>query len=546
MKNVKKIVIFVLLWILFVQNSFFGIVFAQTTEEFAPISDDMGNEDDGVCRTCTMPSLEFQTYVNFQVELLQILQKALKEKEENKKPKNIWLFSAGILKLPSNLIKSWVGMLKKGAKELTEWYRTVKMWAIMLWSITTELVSKDSVWGLKILFRNETFVREWTTLQDLDMSIHDAMRDLWMKWIWDDSISNDIAVEIWKLKSKYIKNKGNELWLFEKFDMDWDVKYKDIVNLMLKLNAVMKMFVSNYSNMVSSHSFKIFLWKISDDISKWNITMKFNIDLMGDMADHYKCAVWVSACSSMWKDFANNTKIWAQIKKWLTDSLDIIKKANENFTKAMFGFGGSVKDTSNSKKENNELWLTAKQLTLLRTVYGIDTTKLSKEQWIGLESLLNGSAGKKIVNSVDLKSLDYFSVESQKAKEEAKKLADREKEDARYLSSLSTSETEKAKKKWEAERIKREDEMTYDSKKMSTNLMSTLDVVLMQKKEDKKVFMIYSNLAITRYFVEIWLLIHDILESSIWTKDSKWLIKYLWESCEAQCSNKGTRNCYAR
>ncbi len=30
MKNARKIVIFVLLWVLFVQNSFFGVVFAET------------------------------------------------------------------------------------------------------------------------------------------------------------------------------------------------------------------------------------------------------------------------------------------------------------------------------------------------------------------------------------------------------------------------------------------------------------------------------------------------------------------------------------
>jgi hypothetical protein len=58
--------------------------------------------------------------------------------------------------------------------------------------------------------------------------------------------------------------------------------------------------------------------------------------------------------------------------------------------------------------------------------------------------------------------------------------------------------------------------------------------------------MIYGNLSVTKYFVEIWSLIHKILEKSIGTKDTKWLVKYLWNACELQCSNKWITNCYAK
>jgi hypothetical protein len=67
----------------------------------------------------------------------------------------------------------------------------------------------------------------------------------------------------------------------------------------------------------------------------------------------------------------------------------------------------------------------------------------------------------------------------------------------------------------------------------------------MQKQEDKSVFLIYSNLAVTKYFVEIWKYMHNILEMSIGTKDTKWLVKYLWDTCESQCVNKWTINCFA-
>jgi hypothetical protein len=38
---------------------------------------------------------------------------------------------------------------------------------------------------------------------------------------------------------------------------------------------------------------------------------------------------------------------------------------------------------------------------------------------------------------------------------------------------------------------------------------------------------------------------HHILEISIGTKDTKWLIKYLWDTCESQCTSKWTINCFA-
>jgi hypothetical protein len=67
----------------------------------------------------------------------------------------------------------------------------------------------------------------------------------------------------------------------------------------------------------------------------------------------------------------------------------------------------------------------------------------------------------------------------------------------------------------------------------------------MQKQVDKSVFIIYNNLAVTKYFVEIWSSMHKILKMSIGTKDTKGLIKYLGKTCELQCTNKWTINCFA-
>lgn len=623
MRKFTKIFIYIILWVLFVQNGFFAVVSAQTNScETPSIDEECGYYGRGYsydwdtccicenpaiwwacdsygewyindgsnccvysCYTCSQPSLVFQTYVNFQVEMLQTLRKAAREEEEKKSNTRVGLFSAGILSLPKRLLESWKQMFKAWVEEMTTAYRSAKIWAIMLWSITSEIVSKDGVWWIAILFRNEPFVRERSTLQDLDMSIHDAMWDLGTKWLWEEDISNEIMQDIMQLKAKYEVDLENEYGLFVRFDIKWNVKYKDMVNMMLRLNSIMKNFIAIDAERVDT--------KIAE---KGGVTMQFNEKLMEIMYDNYDCAQWISACNSAWEDFAKNTKVRSTIKKWLTEAWDTIKKANDELSQAMLSFKSSTKDTFSKDDEDDELGLTPKQLTLLRTVYGIDTTKLSKEQAIWLESLLNWSAGKKVVTSMWIKPLDYFSAENKALREEARKEKERNKQDAKYLAALAQEETTEAENKYkdflnidnilrnwlvddttlssdtffsdfmkgEYNSMKKDDkskqeiiESLYNSIKLELwlnasviwlkdSLNNALNSVLAQKQEDKWVFMIYSNLWVTRYFVEIWALIHDIVEKDIGTKDSKWLIKYLWNACEAQCLNKWNTNCYAQ
>ncbi len=517
MRRSVKIFMFMLLGVLLVQNSFFDVVSAQESQETKGVE----------CLTCKMPSLEFQTYINFQVELLQALAKAVRQDKEKESYTKVWLFSAGILSIPQNLLKTWKAMFNRAGEDMKDAYQSVKMWSIMLASITTELVTKDGVWWLAILFRNEPFVRERSTLQDIDMSIHDAMWDLWSEWLWDGTISNEVMDDIWELQQKYNTDKGNGL--LERFDIKWSIKYKDMVNMMLRLNSIMKNFIAVDSQGIDD--------KI---IEKGWITIKFNKELMDNMYNSYNCAEWISACNSNWQDLANNTKVWSQIKSWFDSSMEKIKKANDELSQAMLSFKSSTKDTF-SKTADEESWLTLKQLATLRTVYGIDTTKLSKEQWIWLESLLNWSAGKTAANSFGLKPLDYFSAEAKELREQARKEKEQAKQDAKYLAELAEMQTEAIENTIENTLTLDEDIIALEE-----SLQNTLNSVLAQKQEDKWVFMIYSNISVTRYFVEIGKWIHDIIEKDIGTKDSRWLVKYLWDACESQCSNKGNANCYAQ
>lgn len=295
----------------------------------------------------------------------------------------------------------------------------------------------------------------------------------------------------------------------------------------------MKAFVSMDNSRVSS--------KI---ITKWWIRVAFNRKLMDEMVNSYACAKWISACDSMWRDFANNIRVRKQISEWFEESKDIIKKANDEFIDAFLSFSSSVRDTFWGEEAGEEIWLTPRQLALLRTVYGIDTTKLSKEQWIWLEKTIFAITNFwKMVNNVKLKPLDYFSAEKKAIREEISRKREQEKQDAKKLAKLSDNELKKIEEELKSKKYAIP---TRYETGMQAALEATLVSVFTQKQEDKELFMIYSNLSITKYFVEIWAYIHNILEKYIWNKDSKWLIKYLWKVCESQCSNKWISNCYAK
>jgi hypothetical protein len=87
---------------------------------------------------------------------------------------------------------------------------------------------------------------------------------------------------------------------------------------------------------------------------------------------------------------------------------------------------------------------------------------------------------------------------------------------------------------------------TNDVWELQNALLSSIDSVMAEKSEDKQVVMFYNNLTSTRYFKEIWSLIHSWIDNVIWTKDSDGLIKYLWNACESACTNKWNKHCYAK
>jgi hypothetical protein len=85
-------------------------------------------------------------------------------------------------------------------------------------------------------------------------------------------------------------NSGNEKALFGQFAFAGDVKYKDLVNMSLKLNSVMKSFISNRSKLLSFELFESDLFRFNKEMKTNNVRVQFNTLFMSDMFYNYKCA----------------------------------------------------------------------------------------------------------------------------------------------------------------------------------------------------------------------------------------------------------------
>jgi len=293
------------------------------------------------------------------------------------------------------------------------------------------------------------------------------------------------------------------------------------------------------------------------------------------LSDSYSCGAW--SCNTDIIRFVKDIKQVWWIKESFEKSVKMIKTADKNLAEAWKKVAKSAKNTFD-KDKTTWLELTDQQKELLRTVYGIDASKLSQAQWIFLSDLFNG-VSKEIVN-VWMTFADHFSNENQKNNKKQswenekntvnnKKIEDMLKSDVCWtgsnlafaISYINSDNDLKNKRK--LKNFLKDKKCLWDKVKailswltisvetpesVVNNLNNTINKILTQENmDDKKILLNYSNVSSTRYFVEIWAYIHDMVENIIWTKKSPdSIIRNVWEACEYQCSNKSSKWCYAK
>lgn len=499
--------IFVVLVIMFVlQTIFCWFSFAQDTWEV------VCEENPAVC---SVPPKEFAYYVDFTKEMLQAINTVQWDWKKLWEYNYIWwLFTNKILAIPQenrNLFEKMVAWITESMNRKIS--TTLGLTNILSSLALTSY--KDVLW-LAILRQARPIVRDWKTLLDLETNTNDIVYELSLSAMANQQIIDPSQFQT--IIDKYSQEKP----LFDQWSVSEETKYKDITNMLIRLNGAMKTFIPYGS--ISQF----------DEFRKWwegGIYLKFNTGTIQEMKDAYSCGRGFSKCTSSWKDFVKNIKnLWSSFKKWWNSAKKTITDANKKLAESMKWIG----QAKIFKKSPWEEYLTDTEIELLRDVYGIDTKKLTEQEWIWLRDLLNVPI-KWTLNEMKAKvKWTYNELLDKQAKANA--------EDAKL-------EQEKMDKKINTELIKEKIQTNSDKDvvvdlNLEKAFRDVINIVNNQQKNDLDVLWSTTSVDFLAYYTNIGYRIREVIGIiSIWDQS---IVKNLGNICEYQCSNKWIDGCYAK
>ena len=570
------------------QNIFFWVAFA--------------DDEDQPCEVCSRMSNEMQLYVNFQVEMIWALSQVYQEKEIYSGRTKRGLFSYWALSVWANFLNSLAGSINKLTQSAVDVARSAELAAVIVTKNVSNLTfSAEWLWGFLILFRQRPFVRDWNTLQEIDSSLDDLLWDVGMQWMLRKSISSDTMWNLNDIVAKYVVATSSDKALFAEFKLDWNARYEDVILLLCNLNTVMQNFFTVESIFVYDKKLAAFESKLGEE---GIFTVSLNHKYLQNLSDSYACVkgkAWFKNCGWSLTDFANDiSSIWTDMSVKFSNALKEIKDSSKKLAEAGKVTGKVMKNKYS--KSDEDLWLTEDQLELLRSVYGINTSKLTKQQWLSLSTILNWTAGKNLRNSITIDS--EFMEEFKEQKEIAKgrfKILDKIAESLDAIDSLFKWRWAKRVAKWciktkpyyndlsDKNQKKWNDKCTTSAWSSSTQtawastavspteklllenqnidsylenlvpdgnveaftwlvsyLNESMNLSLSDLDMDAAIVMYSQNKSSTRYFVEIWYYIHSIVDKVIGSKNwwSDNIVNNLGDACKNQCSNKWGRCFY--
>ena len=557
MKKKLKLFVYIILSLWAFQNTFWGIVFADDEEE---------------CYVCSRMSNEMQMYVNFQVEMISALKQVSTDRDIYSGLTKRWIFSYGGLSLGSMFLNSLKSSLNKTTQAAVDSVRAAE-WASVIVAKNAWTIGFSAEWvgDMLILFRQKPFMRDRNTLQEIDGNIDDLIWDIWMQGMLYKSVSSEIMSDLVEISERYTEAYP----IFSQFQINGNITYVKLVFMLDKINRIMK----NFFTEESMHTYQKNAKRFEKDMSKWNsVTISFNHEYLIKLSDSYACVkgkAWFKNCGGSLQNFAADVShIWTDVKTQFEKAWKEIKESSKKLAEV----SKSVWKVMKNKYTNGwDLWLTDYQVELLRDVYGINTDKLTKQQWLSLSSLFNGTAGANIKNSITISS-DAWGSEIRSQKQETKKASESEATDDSVTDREFENFSDYQKNKYCIRKLNRVKNPNEESKwyKKCMNILSTenklylkgwdnshietyiskwrvdyytgmiaylnesVDDTLSELDLDKAVVMYSQSLDTTRYFVEIGAYIHNIVDNVIWTKNwaSNTIVNNLGKACETQCSNK--------
>ena len=406
----------------------------------------------------------------------------------------------------------------------------------LLSALNTE---SDGLMSFLILFQERPLVRDRSKLQDIDRSISETIYTLGQKWkIWK-TIKNSSQLQA------IITQYQNQGLLSKAENIPSQFSYLELLLELQSLNVEIKSFLSSSST-----------YQLTDNEN----ILKFDTKRVQNLKSDYHCARFNAinlAAPKCWGSanalLANLKTLTSNTKKTGASSLHTITSALERLNESLKGF-----KHFRSKKNKS---LTNDELELLRSVYGLDTTKLTDEQ---LSSFSPFSISQRSKNQWDqakkdaqteLKKIWQFRSDSIKSYKDSIKKA---KEEKKAKEAEHTRQQEAIKKRNE----KIQEEEKADNKALSELKKQALELqiknehhislhehlykdfkILVDAENKVKTETELTNSTLNTYqFAHLSYQIQKIADL-IWNNNT-WIRKSIKNICSYQCSNKPSSTCY--
>lgn len=388
----------------------------------------------------------------------------------------------------------------------------------LLSALNTE---SDGLMSFLILFQERPLVRDRSKLQDIDRSISETIYTLGQKWkIWK-TIENTSQLQA------IITQYQNQGLLSKAENIPSQFSYLELLLELQSLNVEIKSFLSSSST-----------YQLTDNEN----ILKFDTKRVQNLKSDYHCARFNAinlAAPKCWGSanalLANLKTLTSNTKKTGASSLHTITSALERLNESLKGF-----KHFRSKKNKS---LTNDELELLRSVYGLDTTKLTDEQ---------------------LSSFSPFSI-SQKSKNQwnqAKKDTQTELKKIWQFRSDSIKSYKDSIKKAKEEKRAQEEEIQTDNKALSELKKQALELQIKNEHhislheylyKDFKILVnaenkVKSETELTNSTLNTYQFAHlsyqiQKIADLIWNNNA-WIRKSIKNICSYQCSNKPSSTCY--
>lgn len=556
-KLLKHSISYLLVSVYVLQQVFFSLSFAQTTQPscLQYVYKDgkyVCKETDKVtsCQeytpdcektpVCSAQSEEFQMYINFVIDMITVIKaSAAKQEAETEKP-SVGLIASKVI-WPKN---KQLATIKLGIKFDTQWFLkwfNAMVAGIALFVDIGKEMLGDALASFIVLFREKPFVREWWVLLDLESSLHDLMFELSVWWFYTKKIDVKYFPQIQQVLDRYtVSQPFFDFW----YITPWTT-FSDVVRTLFRLTTTMKNFIWTpwnkaweYVSWLKKNSFFKDPNEFIQNPREEAFGLQFKEETICIMEKNYQC-VSAGACSKSLAEIFKDLTDISQLKDAFKSSLDMIKKSNADLKAALAQIKGNIAWLINKKNKRPEL--TQLQQDLLRTVYGIDAWKLSRGEGIGLADLFSPSNFRSLKIKGDLSPLDYFSKSAREKRTQTKEELARQKKEANDLAMLARKnadliETNIEKNPWNP----------LPSAAFTGAIQQAMNSVFTThiRTADRMTF--GQSTDITRTFPQISAYITRINDELIWTKDTQWIIKFLGKACELQCANRWIGGCYAQ